>query len=217
MRHLAYRSLKASLGLKGPFRSDLQGTYKDDYNTVHLKLSGSPLPRTVPPSATLSYTRRLFQQGPQVGSVTLHAGRVPRLSLEYISPMFISQEIVETRRRGIQSISGFRQIFFDKRFGLSFTNILPMVTGEVGMTFFELSTRFKTGVEIGILNSSVMTGLDWTNGDNQVSVKTNVSAGAAVTTIEQALSSESPPTIKLTIHQCCSVGTAIHPPNHSYY
>ncbi|KAJ2925085.1 hypothetical protein H1R20_g12012, partial [Candolleomyces eurysporus] len=181
---------KASVGLKGPFRSDLQGTYKDDFNTVHLKLSGSPLHRTIPPSATISYTRRLFQQGPQVGAVTLHAGRVPRLALEYISPMFISQELVEARQRGIQSISGLRQIFFDKRFGLSFNNILPMLTGEVGVTFFELSTRFKTGVELGLLNSTVMAGLDWTNGDNQVSVKTNVSAGAAITTIEQVFSPE---------------------------
>jgi hypothetical protein len=102
--------------------------------------------------------------------------------------MFISQELVEARQRGIQSISGLRQIFFDKRCGLSFTNILPTLTGEVGVTFFELSTRLKTGVEVGFLNSTVMAGLDWTNGDNQVSVKTNVSAGAAVTTIEQVLS-----------------------------
>ncbi|KAJ2919010.1 hypothetical protein MD484_g1426, partial [Candolleomyces efflorescens] len=103
------------------------------------------------------------------------------------SPRLTGRELVEARQRGIQSISGLRQIFFDKRFGLSFTNILPTLSGEVGMTFFELSTRLKAGVEVGLLNSTAMAGLDWTNGDNQVSVKTHVSGGAAITTIEQVL------------------------------
>ncbi|KAF6747159.1 hypothetical protein DFP72DRAFT_920701 [Ephemerocybe angulata] len=175
---------RASVGLKAPFFSALRGTYRDDYNTVDVNVSASPLALRDSASTAITVARRLFQGSPQMGELRLQLGPVQSLSFYYTSPPSLSQDIVEAAKHAIPSIAGFRHFAFDRKFGLIFSNIIPKLAGEIGLTLVELSVRLKAGFELGFLNSFINLGLGWVGEESEVSFDTTIGTKAVIAKLD---------------------------------
>ncbi|EFI26766.1 hypothetical protein CC1G_15689 [Coprinopsis cinerea okayama7 len=141
--------------------TNLNGLYRDEYNTVNFNCAVSPLSQRLIPTSDLTYARRLYSGSPQVAEISLKLRQRPSLSFNYVSPPTVSQELIEASRNGLPSTSGLRFIHFDRAVGLTFNDIIPKISVDFGATIAELATRLHATFELGFDGLQSQLGALW--------------------------------------------------------
>ncbi|KAF9459760.1 hypothetical protein BDZ94DRAFT_1224306 [Collybia nuda] len=185
-------SSEAVLSFLHPHVVHLSGTYRENGNAASVRASIAPaILHRLPPSLTLSLSRKLFRRRLEVASLELHVGQQPHLKLELTSPTIFGTGSIDGPQIQVDpsnppSTSGMKFGTTHRTFGIQFESIVPKLFGEWGITFAELSLRFKAGFEYGFAGFNwVLTG-SWSNQTTELSLVTHLSGMGIVTELDIA-------------------------------
>ena len=171
-----------------PHILSLSGTYRENGNTIWMRTTCAPafLSR-LPPSLTLSVTRKLFRRRLERASLELCVGKQPHLSLTFLFPTLFGLRSLESPppvNAIPPSSSGLNVGTTHKSFGLTFKSIVPKLVGEWGVTFSELSLQLKLAVEFGLSGFHYLCSGSWSNGVTQISATTHLGTMGVLVELE---------------------------------
>ena len=166
----------------------LRGTYRENGNTITMQMACAPALLTqVPPSLTLSVSRKLFRRRLETASLELHIGKQPHIAIDFLFPTIFGLRSLESPPPGNSippSTSGLNIGTTHKSFGLRFESIVPKLVGEWGVTFSELALQLKLGVEFGLSGIQYLFSGSWSNGVTQISASTHLNPMGIVMELE---------------------------------
>jgi hypothetical protein len=166
----------------------LNGTYRENGNTITIQTDCAPLsPSPLPSSMTLAVTRKLFRRRLETASLELRIGSRPHVSLNFLFPTIFGLRSLESCPPGSSippSSSGLNIGTTHKSFGLTFESVLPKLVGEWGVTFSELALQLKLGLECGFSGIQYVCSGSWSNDTTQISASTVLSPMGIVVQLE---------------------------------
>lgn len=166
----------------------LSGTYRENGNTITMQTACAPaLLSRLPPSLTLSVSRKLFRRRLEKASLELHIGRQPHLSINLLCPTIFGLRSLDSPPPGNEippSTSGLSIGTTHKSFGLAFETIVPKLVGEWGVTFSELALQLKLAVEYGFNGIHYICSGSWSNDNTQINASTHLNPMGVVVQLE---------------------------------
>jgi DnaJ homolog subfamily C member 11 len=198
---------KASLDLPRPYNTKFGINYEDVNNSIQFKAGLLPFASTnILAETSIVFSRRLWRRQPQRGQLTLQFGRQPSASFMFISsspPNVTSEESKTPPHLVPPTISGLKQIVFDRRFGVMFENYLPTIFAEATLMLVQLSTQLKCA-----FNYDFVSGFSYTLGGQWVSETSEVTTALVMSMSGILLQFESAVPryflCALLIHHVCS-------------
>jgi DnaJ family protein C protein 11 len=163
---------KASLKLSRPYKTKFGVDYEDADNSIQFKAGFLPFAAVtnILAETSFSFSRRLWRRQPQRGKVTIRFGRQPSASFMFISPSplnVISEE--STPPHLLPTISGLKQMVFDKRIGIIFANFLPTIFAEATLMLVQLSTLLKCSLHYDLISGFTYTlGGHWSSETSEI-------------------------------------------------
>lgn len=134
---------------------------------------------------TVSFARKLFPSFPQKGSITLRASKNPSISFQYSSPPILTiAEGESLPQQGPPTTSGLRYVLFDKTFGITFQQAVPVLFGELGLSLVELSVRLKCSFQLGLAGLMLTLGANWHNETTEIAPGLTFSSNAVIFNLE---------------------------------
>lgn len=202
-------SEKATAHFLDPHLVVAKASYEDNDNTLNCRVHFIPaFWNLLPPASTVSFSRRLFRHASTVGSVAWTFSPLSMGSFEFDihSPQpfdFSSPEnyVHFTDRMNADftnkpgSVSGFGVGLWAWSCGFQLSGLNSCIKTEWSIWFFELSLRFKAGLEIGFRQLAYLVTATWTNTNTAISTSFGVSTKGLIIRFECAnLSSNILPT-----------------------
>lgn len=175
-----------------------KASYEDNDNTLNCRVHFIPaFWNLLPPASTVSFSRRLFRHASTVGSVAWTFSPLSMGSFEFDihSPQpfdFSSPEnyVRYTDRMNADftnkpgSVSGFGVGLWAWSCGFQLSGINSCIKTEWTIWFFELSLRFKAGLEIGFRRLAYLVTGTWTNANAAISTSFGVSTEGLIMRFE---------------------------------
>lgn len=182
---------KASLNLSRPHKTKFGVNYEDVDNSIRFEAGFLPFSAATNMAETsFSISRRLWRRQPQRGKVTIKFGGQLSASFVFISPSplnVISEE--STPPQLLPTISGLKQMVFDKRIGIVFTNSLPVVFAEATLMLVQLSTTLRSSLLYDLINGITYTlGGHWSSDTSQVDTALILNMSGITLQLESAVS-----------------------------
>lgn len=182
---------KASLNASRPYDTKFGVDYEDGDNSIGFKAGFLPFSSATNMAETsFSISRRLWRRQPQRGKVTIKFGGQPSASFMFISPSplnVISEESIPPQL--LPTISGLRQMVFDKRVGIIFTNFLPTIFAEATLMLVQLSTRLSSSLHYDLINGLTYTlGGHWSSETSQIDTALILNMSGISLQLESAVS-----------------------------
>ncbi|KAK2461004.1 hypothetical protein APHAL10511_006945 [Amanita phalloides] len=166
--------------------------YEDENNTLSMKTSFAPFMFGKSPSATLTFSRRLFPRRHARGVLNLHVARLPQLAFNVVLPSHFGSRTSSTTDENAPpgsappSISGLAYGIYHRSIGIVFNSFLPKFVGEAGVTLTELSLQLKIGFELGLDGLSWAFTGSWSNESAEIMAATIWSPMAVVLKLDFA-------------------------------
>ena len=186
-------SRKASLNLPRPYNTKFGIDYENVDNSVQFKAGFLPFVATnILAETTIIFSRRLWRRQPQRGQVTVRFGRQPSASFVFISPSPLNvtgEEPTTPPQLLPPTISGLKQIVFDKRIGIIFNNFLPTIFAEATLMLVQLSTQLKCALNYDLISGFTYTlGGQWSSETSEVGTALVLNMSGILLQIESVIS-----------------------------
>ena len=184
---------KASLNLFRPYNTKFGVDYEDDDNLIQVKAGLLPFDAAtnILAETCFSFSRRLWRRQPKRGKVTVQFGRQPSASFMFISPSpfnVISEESTPPQLLS-PTISGLKQLVFDKRIGIVFNNYLPTFFAEAALMLVQLSTQLKCSLNYDFISGFTYTlGGQWSSETSEVGTALILNMSGILLQFESAVS-----------------------------
>ena len=183
---------KASLELSRPYNTTFGVDYEDVDNSIQFKAGFLPFTAVtnILAETSFSFSRRLWRRQPQRGKVTIQFGRQPSASFMFISP---SHDVISEESTPPQllppTIPGLKQMVFDKRIGIIFTNFLPAIFAEATLMLVQLSTSLKCSLHCDLIYGFTFTlGGRWSSETSNVGTALILNMSGISLQLESAVS-----------------------------
>lgn len=184
---------KASPNLSRPYNTKFGVDYEDDDNSIQFKAGFLPfaVAANILAETSFSFSRRLWRRQPQRGKVAVRFGRQPSASFMFISPSSLNVISEESTPPQLlpPTISGLKQMAFDKRIGIIFNNYLPSIFAEATLMFVQLSTQLKCSLNYNLISGFTYTlGGQWYSETSEVGTALILNMSGILLQFESAVS-----------------------------
>ena len=182
---------KASLKVSRPYNTKFGVDYEDVDNSIQFKAGFLPFSAATNMAETsFSISRRLWRRQPQRGKIAIKFGGQPSASLVFISPSplnVISEE--STPPQLLPTVSGLKQMVFEKRIGIIFTKFLPIIFAEATVMLVQLSTTLRSSLHYDLITGITYTlGGHWSSETSQVDTALILNMSGITLQLESAVS-----------------------------
>ena len=168
----------------------LSADYEDDDNIISAKTSFAPFASYVPPSANISFNRRLFPRRLARGVLDLHIARQPTFTFNLYFPSPFSDGTSSVSGENTPpdseppSITGFARGSFYRLIGIAFNSFPPKLIGEMGVDLTELALQSKIAIEWGLQGLALVFSGTWSSKSAQITASTILTPALVVFKLE---------------------------------